>query len=194
MHPKESKLVFMAVAAALALVLHVDLEGVDVRVEYDKAFNFKPVRTWAWDPAGPGNVRMARTADADPDAMKRKAEPIIVDAVATEMMGRGLRRVESQPELTLAYFLLLTTGATTQTLGQFLPSTTAWALPPFAPATQSMQMMNQGSLVLDLSAKGVVVWRGVAQAGIAFDADDKKREALLRQGVRDLLKRYPPKQ
>ena len=80
---------------------------------------------------------MARTADADPDAMKRKAEPVILDAVATEIMGRGLQRVESQPELTLAYFLLLTTGATTQTLGQFLPSTTAWALPPFAPATQS---------------------------------------------------------
>ena len=54
--------------------------------------------------------------------------------------------------------------------------------------------MNQGSLVLDLSAKGTVVWRGVAQANIKIDADDKKREALLREGVRDLLRRYPPKQ
>ena len=82
----------------------------------------------------------------------------------------------------------------TQTVGQFLPATSAWGLPPFAPATQSLKVMNQGSLVLDLSAKGVVVWRGVAQAKIAFDADDKKREALLREAVRDLLKRYPPKQ
>ncbi len=40
-----------------------------------------------------------------------------------------------------------------------------------------MKMMNQGSLVLDFSAKDVVVWRGVAQANIAFEADDKKREA-----------------
>ena len=193
MHPAESKIVGLALATAMALVLHVDVEGIDVQVEHDKAFNFKPVRTWAWAPEGPGNVRMARTPDADPDAMKRKAEPVILDAVATEMMRLRLQRVESQPELTLAYFLLLTTGATTQTLGQFLPATTAWGLPPFAPATQSMQMMNRGSLVLDLSAKGVVVWRGVAQAGIAFDADDKKREALLREGVRDLLQRYPPK-
>ena len=53
--------------------------------------------------------------------------------------------------------------------------------------------MNHGSLVLDLSAKDTVVWRGVAQAKIAFGLDDKKREALLREGVRDLLKRYPPK-
>ena len=54
-------------------------------------------------------------------------------------------------------------------------------------------MMNRGSLVLDLSAKGAVVWRGVAQANISFDADEKKRESLIREGVRDLLKRYPPK-
>jgi len=33
----------------------------------------------------------------------------------------------------------------------------------------------------------------VAQAQIKLDADDKKREALLREGVRDLLKRFPPK-
>ena len=82
----------------------------------------------------------------------------------------------------------------TQTMGQFLPGTVAWGLPPFAQATQSLKMMNQGALVLDLSAKGEVVWRGVAQARIDFDADDKKREALLREGVRDLLRRYPPKQ
>ena len=81
-----------------------------------------------------------------------------------------------------------------QTMGQFLPATTAWGLPPFEQATQSLKMMNQGSLVLDLSAKDVVVWRGVAQAKIKIDADDKKREALLREAVRDLLRRYPPKQ
>ena len=79
-------------------------------------------------------------------------------------------------------------------MGQFLPSTVNWGLPPFAPATQSLQMMNKGSLVLDLSSKGVVVWRGVAQAKIDFETNDKKREALIREGVRDLLKRYPPKQ
>ena len=54
--------------------------------------------------------------------------------------------------------------------------------------------MNQGSLVLDLSAKGHVVWRGVAQAQIKPGcADGKKREALLRDAVREVLKRYPPK-
>ena len=106
------KIAILAVATALALVLPVDLEGVDVRVEHDKTFDFKPIRTWAWNPEGPGDMRMARTPDDDPDAMKRKAEPVILDAVATETMRRGLQLATSQPDLTLNYFLLLSTSAT----------------------------------------------------------------------------------
>ena len=109
-------------------------------------------------------------------------------------MRRGLQPAASQPDLTLMYYLLLTNNMTTQSLGQFLPATTAWGYTLVAPATQSIKMMNQGALVLDLSAKDVVVWRGVAQARVAFEADDKKREAILREGVRDLFERYPPKQ
>ena len=48
-------------------------------------------------------------------------------------------------------------------------------------------------MVLDLTAQDVVVWRGVAQAQIKPDAPTDKRESLLREAVRDLLKRYPPK-
>jgi Domain of unknown function (DUF4136) len=192
-YPAESKTTVLAVAAALALAFHVGLEGVDVHVEHDKAFNFKSVRTWAWNPEHAGDVIMARSQADDPVAMKLRAEPLILDAVETEMKRRGLQRAASQPDVVLTYYLLLATNMTTQTLGQFLPATTAWGYMLAAPATQSIKMMNQGALVLDLSAKGVVVWRGVAQARVAFEADDKKREAILREGVRDLLRRYPPK-
>jgi hypothetical protein len=193
MKPAESKIVVLAIATAMALAVHVGLEGVDVNIEHDKAFDFKAARTWAWSPKGAGDVIIARTQEDDPAAMKRRAEPLILDAVAGEMMRLGLQQAASQPDLTLTYYLLLTNNMTAQTIGQFLPATTAWGYMLVAPATQSIKMMNQGALVLDLSAKEVVVWRGVAQARVAFDADDKKREAILREGIRDLLKRYPPK-
>jgi len=118
---------------------------------------------------------------------------LILDAVAGELMRRGLQQAAAQPDLTVTYYLLLSNNMTTQTMGQFLPATTSWGYYLTAPATQSVKMMNQGALVLDLSAKDVVIWRGVAQARVAFEADDKKREAILREGVRDLFKRYPPK-
>jgi hypothetical protein len=193
MRPTDWKIAIVAIVT-LAISLHVTLEGVDTNIEHDKAFNFKAVRTWAWNPEEAGYVRMARSQEDNPEAMKKWAEPEILDQVSTEMMRLGLQRVASQPDVTLTYYLMLTTNMTAQTMGQFLPATTAWGYAPFAPATQSIKMMNQGALVLDFNAKGVVIWRGVAQAKVAFQADDKKREALLREGVRDLLKRYPPKQ
>jgi hypothetical protein len=109
------------------------------------------------------------------------------------MSRRGLQLTADGPDIVVKYYLLLSVGSSAQELGQFLPATTMWGVPPFAPATQSLEIMNQGSLVLDLSAKNTVVWRGVAQAKIQTDADDKRRSALIREAVRDLLKRFPPK-
>ena len=194
MQNPQSRLVLLAVAALLAVGGPAAIAAIDVRVDSDKAFDFKTVRTWGWDPEEAGVVRMARTQEDNPDAVKARAEPAILAAVAAEMMRHGLQLSPSQPDVTVTYYLLLTTNMSTQTMGQFVPATVAWGLPLFAPATQSMTVMDQGSLVLDLKAKGAVVWRGVAQAKIKMDADEKKREATLREAVRDLLRRYPPKQ
>jgi hypothetical protein len=188
-----AKLTVLAIATAIAVAGYVPIVArVDVKVESDKTFDFKPVRTWAWNPKGRGDVKMARTQDDDPEAMRGRAEPIIVDAVTAELTKRGLAAASGEPDLFVTYYLLLTVSTSAQTMGQFLPATTGWGLPPFAPATQSMKIMNRGSLVIDLSAKDTVVWRGVAQANIKLDADAKQREALLRESVRDLLRRYPP--
>lgn len=185
-------LTVIAMAAAVCLLAEPVLARVDVKIHFDKAFNFKTVRTWSFDPASNGEVKMARTQKDDPDAVKAVAEPIIVDAVNVEMQKLKLQRTDA-PDVIVRYFLLLTTNQTTQQIGQFLPGTVAWGLPPFQQSTQSLQVMNQGSLVIDLAAGGNVVWRGVAQAKIKFDVDFKKREAILRESVRDLLRRFPPK-
>jgi hypothetical protein len=188
-----SRLLAIATAALIALATGDVLARVKVQVEFDKSFDFTGVTTWDWDPAVRGEVMMARTAHDNADAMKQRAEPIILDAVATEMPRRRMTRAAADPHVTVRYFLLLTTNMSAQTVGQFLPGTTAWAVPPFAQATQSLEMQNQGSLVLDISAKGAVVWRGVAQTNIKLDATSEKRESLIREGVRDLLRRFPPK-
>jgi hypothetical protein len=188
-----SRTAALAVSTAIALMAHTLLARVDVKVEFDRAFDFKSVKTWAWDPSGPGQVKMARTQTDDPEAMQQRAEPVIVDAVRAEAARRGLQAAASTPDVVITYYLLLTTNLTGQTLGQFLPAVAEWGLPPFPPATQSLSLMNQGSLVLDLTAMGKVVWRGVANAKIKVDANDKQREGLLREAVRDLLRRFPPR-
>ena len=176
---------------AVALTLAVQVVGaLDVRVEFDKMFDFKAMQTWGWNPAGPGNVKMARTQADDPEDIRRRAEPAIVEEVTSELNRIGLRPAPA-PDLSVTYYLLLTIGSSAQVLGQFLPATTMWGVPPFSPATQSLEIMNRGSLVLDLSAGGMVVWRGIADAGIKLGSDDKKALTLIRSAVRDVLRKYP---
>jgi hypothetical protein len=182
--------------AAVALVAAVPLATsarVKVTVHFDKKYDFKPVKTWAWNPEGPGEVKMARTATDDPEVARKRAEPIILESVGAELGKRGLTASPSGPDVTVTYYLLLTTNISSQTMGQFLPATLDWGLPPFPPATQALKAMNRGSLVLDVGGPKEIVWRGVAQADLDMGADEKKRESVLREAVRDLVRRFPPR-
>ncbi len=182
----------LAWMAAVAIVVPAAAR-VDVTIDFDKSFDFKAMRTYTWQTPQPGLVKMARTKDDDPETMRARAEPVILEAVAKEIGQRGLTPASDTADLTITYYLLLSTTMSAQTLGQFLPAVSDWGLPPFTGATQSLKVMNQGSLVLDLSARGNVVWRGLARANIKFDATDAAREALIREAIHDLLRRYPPR-
>ena len=186
------KKTFGAIALLVAAAALVEAR-VDVKVEYDKTYPFKSVRSWAWNPSEAGRVIMARSERDDPEVAKKRAEPIIFDAVNIEMEKLKLQPAKGEPDLVLSYFLLLSTNMSSQSVGQFLPSVLNWGLPPFPPATQALKVMNRGSLVLDLSSKGTVIWRGLADAKLETDTDDKKREKALRESIRDLLKKYPSK-
>jgi hypothetical protein len=179
-----------ALVAGLALAAQTAL-AVDVKLQVDKAFDFRSVRTWAWHPEGPGEVKMARTGSDDPEAARQQAEPVIVSAVTEQMGRRGYQPAAEAPDLVVMYYLLLTLNISTQTLGQFVPATPEWGLPPLTGATQSYEVMHQGSLVLDISSGQTVVWRGVARANLAIASSPSRRESLIREAVRDLVRRLP---
>jgi len=181
-----------AIAASIMAAGASGAAAVKLRVDFDKAFDFRRAHTFGWSTTA-GHVVVARTPNDDPDTIQRMAEPIIMNAVSAEMPRRGLNAATASPDLTLTYYLLLTLGASAQTLGQFLPPVTDWALPPFSPATTSIKAIQRGSLVLDLSSEGRVVWRGVGEAEIKMDLSQEKRAALMQEAVRAILARYPPK-
>ena len=188
------KLVAMAVATVLAVAVQSATAAVKVRYDASSTFDFSTAHTWGWNPASRGQVLLARTPDESPEVVRQRAEPTIVETVSAEMPRRGLRQAATgSPDLTLTYYLLLSYGSAAQTLGQFLPAVADWGLPPFAASTQSLEVIEQGSLVLDLSANGEVVWRGVGAAKLEMGLPQDKRNALLRQAVTEIVKRYPPK-
>jgi hypothetical protein len=186
------------IGAVFTLTAHAVLEAVDVKTAHDKAFDFKPMKTWGWNPGGAGHVKMARTKDDDSESMQKRVDPLIRKAVAEEMAKRGLKETASNPDLMVTYYLLLTVNVETQQFGQFVPTAVVWEVPLFTTATQSFKVLNRGSLVLDMASKNAkdkdgVVWRGVAEAQLEPDASPQKRESKLKEAVRDLIRKYPPK-
>ena len=177
-----------------ALFLGTVHAKIKVKVDFDPAFDFTKPQTWSWDDKGAGRVIMARTAEDDPEELKGRAEPVIKDAVTTELAKRKLQPAGTgTADFEVTYYLLISVGMNSQYMGQFLPAVAAWGLPPFNAATQAVNVVEQGSLVLDIMADNKVVWRGVAQAEIKPGMTTEKRRQLIQEAVRELLAKYPPK-
>ena len=153
-------------ACAIAWLGVESSAAVKVRTQFTKSFDFSKAKTWSWHEGGPGEVKMARTADDDPEVVRQRAEPVIMEAVAAALPKRGLTAAAAgaPADLQIKYYVLITVGTDAQVIGQFLPAVAAWGLPPFAAATQSYKVIEQGSLVIDISANKEVVWRGIGQA------------------------------
>jgi Domain of unknown function (DUF4136) len=185
----------MILAAVVAIGLGAEAElAVKVKSQFSEKFDFSRVKTWTWNDKGAGDVKMARTADDDPEVVRQRAEPIIKETVAEELPKRGLTASTGPAsDVEITYYVLITVGSQSQQIGQFLPAVAQWGLPPFTGATQSYRVIEQGSLVLDISANNEVVWRGIGQAELKPGQAQEKRAALLREAVRDILKHYPPK-
>lgn len=180
----------------LCAVVVVQGAKVKTRVESDPQFKFAGIRTWAWDPAGAGDVFLARASKDDPAPVKQRVDPLITAAVARELGTRGLTSAATgPPDITLHYYVLVTVGMEAQTMGQFLPAVPLWGVPPFAASTSSLNIITRGSLVLDAKSTSLdrVVWRGVAQTDLDISPTDAQREAIIRDAAHELVKRLPLK-
>ena len=124
------------------------------------------------------------------------AQKLGMKAVVLELAARGLSRATGgRGEFTVTYYVLITPTTNSQQMGQFLPPVTQYGVPPFAPATTSLKIFPQGTVVLDIGAPDPshVVWRGVAQAEVELDKTEAERSARLRNVIRDLVAKLPRK-
>jgi Domain of unknown function (DUF4136) len=169
---------------------------IKTRSQHDKTYDFRTVRTWDWDNPTPGKVIMLRSQDDDPEPVRQRFESTIMEAVASQLQSRGLARAAgAPPDLKATYYLIVKYNSSAQEMGQFLPATAFWGLPPFPPATTSFKVVQQGSLVVDLSAPSLesVVWRGIAETEVEPSKTDDERKERMREGIRMILEKFPPK-
>jgi hypothetical protein len=177
------KLLSLAVLACL--VVSVEAAKIKIEAQPDPTFDFATVHTWAWDPV-PGDVIMARTANDDPAPVKARVDPLLRKYVEAEMAKKGLTLATGgSPDFQMHYYVLVTVNTSGQTMGQFLPAVPYWGLPPFAPATQSLNIVTRGSIVLDAMLPAPnpsdrrVIWRGIAQSTVQ-DGDSAAKRGFAR--------------
>jgi hypothetical protein len=183
-----------AVIVFLCIAGIAEAAGMKVRAEPDPSVNFTAIRTWAWD-TDAGDVMMARTPTDDPAALKQRIDPLIRKYVEAEMRKKGLTPATAAPDVQLHYYVLISIGDSSQTMGQFLPTVPYWGLPAFNPATSALEVVTKGSLVLDallpaVSGDRKVVWRGIAESNLEFADTEKTRTARVQSAAAGLVKYF----
>ena len=193
MHVLPRLLVLALAVSTPAALLAAKLK---VTTQFDKTFDFKGLRTFAWHPSGTGDVKLLQATNDNPAQIRTLVEPVIVRDVERALTGSGFARATGgKPDLYVYYYVLIGPNITAQTMGQFIAPVPAWGLPPFAPATSSLEIYEQGALIVDLSspAHESMVWRGAATAEIDSEATPAAREKRIDDAVKEMFKKFPPK-
>ena len=182
--------------ALVALVAAPMAARVKVRTEFDPKADFTRLKTFAWPADGYGQVKMMLSKDDDPEALRKRFEPTLIEAAEKSLIAKGMVKAAAgqAPDFLVAYFALISVNTEAQTVGQFLPSTVAWGVPPFLATTSSLKIFEQGSLVVDVMTPDKhPMWRGVAQAEMHREKPQAEREKRVREVITDILKQFPPK-
>jgi Domain of unknown function (DUF4136) len=187
--------------AAAALLLFglgatVVVAGPKIQIQSKPNFDFAGLKTWAWNPGGPGDVKVWVTKDSKSEPVKRQYEPVLMKAVEDELAKLGLTKASgAPPDFLMTYYMLVTVGSSEQYAGQFLPAVTEWGIPPFTSQTTALSVYPMGTLVLDVASPDVdhVVWRAVAQAEIDLERTEAQRTVRIKSVVHDALAKLPRK-
>lgn len=183
-----------AAAVALAATL-VSAEKAKITVNMNEKFSFTGPLTFAWaEPTG--ELKLQQVVERDPEQLRRRIDRDITGPISAELESRGYTAApREQAALIANYYVLIGPNISSQYMGQFVATVPEWGLPPFVGATQSYEVYEQGSLVVDLlsTERKTVVWRGVVQGRIRWERTDAQRREALTGHIRDLFKKFPVK-
>jgi len=154
-----------------------------IKVEYDKSLDFSKFKTFALD---------ANQATAKP--MLRLA---ILAAVQDDLIKRGLKQVNDNPDLYIQVYGAIDSDVTASYHDPIYGS----SIPPInaninmwygIPGTMTTVVVHKGELVVDVidAAQKKLIWRGVAKEKLSSD----NRQKLLDQvntAVEKMFKQYP---
>ena len=175
-------------ALLLTLIWGLAAQAQKIHVNYDKNLNFSNFKTYAWAP---------QSAVAHP-----MLAADIVGAIDDELTARGLRKVDTNPDLVVQVYSSIDTDSTFYSNDPLYMG--SGGVPPFDPSMtgpafvgdwgNTTVTLHKGDLVVDLiqaSAKKLV-WRGMAIENVSSH-DPEKLMTEVNNAISKMLKEYPVK-
>lgn len=167
----------------------------NVKVDKDPKFDFTTIKTFGWN-AKPGEVKIFVTQKSNERAepAQRKYEPVLMQAVDESLTKLGYAKAAgAAPDFELIYYVLVTTGSTSQQMGQFLPTNAQWGIPLWSPNTSGLDIYPTGAMILDAISPpgGKLIWRGMIEAKVEMDASEAERAKRTKDFMTQLVAKFP---
>lgn len=144
-----------------------------VSVDYDKSMDFSKYKTYAWTTGTPA---------ANPLVHQR-----IIAGIEAQLMAKGLRRADNNPDMVITYHTATDTQVSINTMGG--GPLGGWRL---GMGTASVNKIPVGELVVDIGDANArrFVWRGTASGTIS--SKPEKNEKSLNKALAKMFENFPP--
>ena len=148
-----------------------------VEVGYDSQADFSRYRTYGWKEGG----------WQAPSLMTEKR---IHMAVEQELEAKGIKKIDSEPDLLVVTYAASTTDERVDapSFGGLPNTWTSWS------AATTVRDSSKGSLKVDLidHRTSQLVWRGRASANLGLDPNPEKTGKKVFKVVKQMFEKFPP--
>lgn len=188
------------IAAARLSFLLVLLSGINSCIpsiqatsEFDRGTLFQAYRTFAWlEPEAAGT-------SANPTAYEPLLDRRVKDAVASELVKKGLMPDANDPDMLIAYDVAVAQDSNSPDTKTAAPGYgySYWYgyrynyITANFPGYKPVDAYPAGTLIIDLIDAGTneLVWRGIAKGEINAGQTEEKK---IRRSIAGILAQYPP--
>ena len=164
-------------ASMFLIAAPIAVHAQKVKVDYDHSVDFTKFKTYSWVKGSP--------------ASNPRIHQLIIDEIDRQLRSKGLRRVESKPDLNVAYYASL--GEYINTSAVEYMKGADWKRwgdhnPVYGPKMVATPMAR---ILLDISEASTnrLVWRG--RASDTYTPNQAKGERRVSRAAKKLLARFP---
>jgi len=186
-------LIVIALAAAAGTV-----NAGKIKVEARREnVDFSTIKTYVWLPSPPPRMDgVAPGVMRDPVAVQKELEPTILATADKELAAHGWTRMDGPgADVQVVYYLAHGVGFNASNVGEYYQYATGYALivSPLIAPTESVKVMEEGTLIIDVVQDRKAIWRGTASTTINRDHSDEKRIQTVMDAVKKLIDKLPKK-